>query len=113
MDEKNLGSKIKKLRMGKNLSQKELASLLGISNYKLTRYENNISKPDLDQIKEFSTFFEVSTDYLLGQLKCRLEDRFDNIKAYKDFINLREDEVNYLKEKLFEYRTYKIDENDL
>ncbi|HET7628151.1 MAG TPA: helix-turn-helix transcriptional regulator [Bacillales bacterium] len=61
-----LGSRIKRLRENRGLSQKQLAAELEISNVQLSRYESGNRKPDPDTIASFANYFDVSADYLLG-----------------------------------------------
>lgn len=62
-----LGSRIKRLREKHDLSQKEVAQSLGISNVQLSRYESGDRKPDPEMIKRIADYFNVPTDYLLGR----------------------------------------------
>lgn len=61
-----IGKMISKLRMEKDLSQRELASLLGVSNGAIGMWETGKRQPDLDTIKKIATLFKVPTDYILG-----------------------------------------------
>lgn len=58
--------RIKELREENNLTQKELASKLGVSNSTVCDWEKGRSQPDLETLKRIACFFEVKTDYLLG-----------------------------------------------
>lgn len=62
-----LGSRIKQLREKNDLSQKQVAKSLGISNVQLSRYESGDRRPDPEMIKQIADYFDVSTDYLLGR----------------------------------------------
>ena len=61
----NLSDKIIKLRKAKAISQEELAERLGVSRQAISKWESGQSTPDVDKIILLSTFFGVSTDYLL------------------------------------------------
>lgn len=61
-----LGVRIRNLRESYNLSQKQLADALSLSNVQLSRYELGSRTPDPDTIVKIATFFNVSTDFLLG-----------------------------------------------
>lgn len=54
------------LREKHDLSQVELSKRLGISNVTLSQYENGVRKPDIETLKQIASYFNVSTDYLLG-----------------------------------------------
>ncbi|MBQ7333418.1 MAG: helix-turn-helix transcriptional regulator, partial [Clostridia bacterium] len=61
----DLSSKITKLRKSLALSQEELAEKLGVSRQAVSKWESGQSLPDIDKIILMSSFFGVSTDYLL------------------------------------------------
>ena len=54
------------LRKKKNISQKEAAQSLGISQALLSHYEKGIRECGLDFLVKAAAFYDVSTDYLLG-----------------------------------------------
>ena len=55
------------LRKEKNISQKQAAAELGISQALLSHYENGIRKCSLDFLLKCADFYGVSCDYLLGR----------------------------------------------
>ena len=59
------------LRKEKNISQKEAASYLGVSQALLSHYEKGIRECGLDFLKKASNYYDVSTDYLLGLTESR------------------------------------------
>lgn len=62
----DLGQRIRKLREEADLSQKELAQKLKLSNVTLSQYENGVRRPDIETLKIIANFFGVSSDYLIG-----------------------------------------------
>ncbi len=54
------------LRKERNLSQKEAASCLGVSQALLSHYEKGIRECKLDFIKKACDYYDVTSDYLLG-----------------------------------------------
>lgn len=54
------------LRREKNLSQKEAASCLGVSQALLSHYEKGIRECKLDFLKKACDYYDVTADYLLG-----------------------------------------------
>ena len=60
-----LGEKIYNLRTAKNLSQGDLAEMLGVSRQSISKWENNSAMPDLEKIIKLSDIFEVSIDELV------------------------------------------------
>lgn len=57
--------KLIRLRKQAGLSQEDLANELNISRQSVSKWEQAQSIPDLDKIIQLSTFFNVSTDYLI------------------------------------------------
>ena len=55
------------LRKERGLSQKQVASDLGISQALLSHYEKGIRECGLDFLVKAAEYFEVSCDYLLGR----------------------------------------------
>lgn len=87
-----LGDKIKKLREGKNISQKELAGELGVTDAMISMYENDKKNPSLDVITKIAMFFNVSTDYLLGTETMSDNELPKNIRAVaRDLLDLPEE----------------------
>ena len=66
--------RLKELRKQRNLTQKDLAKILGVYPQSVGYYENNINKPDPDMLIKIADYFQVSVDYLLGR-----EDDLGNI----------------------------------
>lgn len=60
------GSRLRYARERKELSQKDAATLAGISNQALCRYETDYTQPDTDVIMRLALLYNVSADYLLG-----------------------------------------------
>ena len=58
---------LSRLRKEKNMSQKETAAGLGVSQALLSHYENGIRECGLDFIIKAADFYNVTTDYLLGR----------------------------------------------
>lgn len=58
--------KIKLLREQKKLTQKELALTFNLSQSSIALYEKGIRTPDFKTLSAYASFFNVSTDYLLG-----------------------------------------------
>lgn len=72
------GEKIAKLRKENNITQEQLADLLNVSRQSISKYESNLSLPEVDKLITISEIFNCSLDYLL---KDEIEnDNKDNIK---------------------------------
>lgn len=68
------GEKLKELRIRKNLSQKQLASILNIHKATVSLYESDSRFPSVDILKAAARYFHVSTDYLLEMNSARTLD---------------------------------------
>lgn len=64
-----IGENIKKLRKAKRMTQKEMANQLNVTPQTISKWERNISYPDLDMLVKLSQLFHISTDALLGNTK--------------------------------------------
>ena len=61
-----IGKRLEMLRKERKMSQRELAAILGVTNYTVSAYENDRSEP-ADEIKvQLARLFDVSLDYLMG-----------------------------------------------
>ena len=64
--EKSLGERIKKLRLVDGITANKLAMGIGIAPNAVSRYERDIVSPNSSTLAKIATYFDVSTDYLLG-----------------------------------------------
>jgi transcriptional regulator with XRE-family HTH domain len=62
-----LNERIKLLRIGRGLSQVDLAEKLGVSKQSVSNWENDNIQPSIEMLVKISHIFSVSTDYLLGE----------------------------------------------
>lgn len=67
-----ISTRLVSLRKEKNLSQKDAALALGISQALLSHYEKGIRECGLDFLCKAASFYDVSADYLLGRSDTRL-----------------------------------------
>lgn len=63
--------RLKRLRMEKGITQKELADRLHISRSTIAGYESLGKEPDGEKLCALADFFGVSVDYLLGVTDSR------------------------------------------
>ena len=89
-------SRIKQLREKRGLIQEILAAELGITQQMLSKYERDVTLIKVYILKKIATYFNVTTDYLLGfsdvksdlqrQMKMNetLDEYYDLIEIYKD-----------------------------
>ena len=88
-------SRIKTLREKRGLIQAILAAELGITQQMLSKYERDTSSIKIDVLKGLASYFNVTTDYLLGlsdvkrdltgqsQMNKTLDEYYDLIEVYK------------------------------
>ena len=58
--------RLQELRKERNLTQEDLAAKLNISSQSISKWENNLSTPDLEMLLNICKILNVSTDYILG-----------------------------------------------
>ena len=69
MDCKKIGSLIYELRKDKNMTQKQIADLMNISDKTISKWERGLGCPDISLLPELSQILGVSIDQiLLGQI---------------------------------------------
>lgn len=75
----DFGTNLKQLRKEKNLTQEELAECLGVSPQTVSKWENNLSMPDISALPVMADYFGISLDSLL------LHNADQRDKEMKDF----------------------------
>ena len=91
-----LGEKIKSYRESKNMTQNEIADILGVKSATVSKYESGTLEPNIESLKKSAEIFEVSVDELLNDE----QDRFDISKI--NVLNiLREQKEMKLKGNLY------------
>lgn len=68
----------------KNLSQNDLANILGVSQQSISKYENGSREAGYDILIQMSKFFDVSIDYLLGLSNVRKIETTQNEQLSTD-----------------------------
>ncbi|MBE7045958.1 MAG: helix-turn-helix transcriptional regulator [Ruminococcaceae bacterium] len=63
------GNALKELRKKHNLSQKDLAKEIDVAPSTISMYEMGNRSPNDELLKKIATYFDVSTDYLLGHIR--------------------------------------------
>lgn len=61
-----VGERLRRLREERGLSRERLTSQLSLGANQIQRYESGQNDPSGEILAKLATFFEVSTDYLLG-----------------------------------------------
>ena len=77
------GDKLSKLRKENNLTQEQLADMLGVSRQSVSKWESNSAYPETDKLISLANLFKCSIDYLLKDecLTCsEYNNKYQNIK---------------------------------
>ncbi len=88
---RDLGTKLKNLRLQYGYSQRYVSEITGISQTVLSGYETGEKTPSLEKLIKLSNLYQVSTDYLLGVAKT-------NSKQQIDVSNLTVEQFTLLKQ---------------
>jgi len=100
-----LGKRLIKLRGTK--TQQDVANKLNISRARYSHYENERVEPDTEILNRMADYFNVSVDYLLGRTDKEAEDEDISVSFYGGSGDITEDEEEYLKQQLEQYRAMK------
>lgn len=60
-----LGSRIAECRKRKNITQEQLAEQMGVSTQAVSKWENDISCPDISLLPPLADYFSISIDELM------------------------------------------------
>ncbi|MBD5131144.1 MAG: helix-turn-helix transcriptional regulator [Clostridiales bacterium] len=66
-DKMNIGEELKYHRQKANLSQRELAKLIGISQQNISRWENNEVEPSISSLIVLADYYGITLDELIGR----------------------------------------------
>lgn len=78
-----LSKRLKELRAIKDITQADLARLLGVTQQAVAKWENEKAEPDNDTLIKLADYFHVSTDYILGR-KSTSDNKPSPIKKMLD-----------------------------
>ena len=82
--------RIKELRKEAKLTQKQIAEKLNMPQSLYSNLERGIKQANQKRLKQFSDFYNVSTDYLLGNTDIKNQKKFDedlekSLDTFKSF----------------------------
>lgn len=80
----NIGTIIKDLRAKKQITQKQLATYLGVTEQAVSRWESGGGFPDIQLLPSIASYFSVSTDTLLGINMTERQKRLADIRRKID-----------------------------
>ena len=87
----NIGENIKKLRTEKQITQEQLAEHLCISYQAVSKWENNVTTPDIFLLPAISEYFEVPIDELFKINMSGYKNRAQRLLAIYEQTHKKED----------------------
>lgn len=60
-----IGLRIRQIRESRNMLQKDFAALIGVSNNRVSNWEQGLNRPDVDILAHICTVLDVSANELL------------------------------------------------
>lgn len=82
--ELTIGQNIRTLRKSQGFTQEQLADAMGVTIGAVSKWESDLSRPDIEILVELAVFFEISVDVLLGYewQKRSLKQMAEQIEQY-------------------------------
>lgn len=80
-----LGDNLRNLRETNGLTQKQMAEILSVSKSNVSKYESDDVEPNINTLKQYASYFNVTTDVLLG-----LNSNLDENNCYNYFYEEKE-----------------------
>ncbi len=77
---------LKQLRKSKDISQQQLADVIGVSQQSINKYENHNVEPDIRTLIAIADYFDTTVDFLIGKGES------DKIKENRTVYELTSDE---------------------
>lgn len=98
------GKRLKELRKERQMTQQELADIIGVTKVSISGYESGNRFPSIDRITDLAYYFEVTTDYLLGR----------DVEIENSKVKLCDEDVKFItnlkeNQKLYKYLTTGIE----
>lgn len=91
-DKYEIGTRIRKYREEAKLSQTQLATQIGVTNSRVSNWEQGLNRPDADMLAEICKALNVSPSLLLG-VQLTSEELNDKerkiIRAYREKTELQ------------------------
>ena len=78
MKKRTLGMMISSLRKEKGMTQLQLAEKMGVTDKAVSKWERDLSMPDLNSIPKLAEIFEISVDDLMQMKTNTTENRSQN-----------------------------------
>ncbi len=96
----SFGERLSLIRNNKSFGKQTLALELGVSDKTIERWENNLSEPTLNEVKQLAKLLSVSINFLLEGIATSAEDNntLTSIQKQKSIIHNRTEAYNFVNE---------------
>ncbi|HHY41645.1 MAG TPA: helix-turn-helix domain-containing protein, partial [Thermoanaerobacterales bacterium] len=81
-----IGERLKMLRKEKNLTMREIGSIIGVSDAAWVKYEKNRAEPSIETLVKIANYFNVSLDFLLGRTNIREPQLVEKANIQSEFL---------------------------
>ncbi len=99
-----VGKRLKELRKGKGLTQKELGKLVNVTKVSVCCYENGVRTPNLETFEDLINVLDVTADYLLGN-DIKVKTIKENEEKYSIYVS--KEDIDILNEIKLHSKLYK------
>ena len=91
MDSQKIGTFLRELRKEKNLTQEQLAEILGVSGRTVSRWETGSNMPDLAIMIELADYYDIDIKELLnGERKSEMDKELkETLKTVADYTDIQ------------------------
>ena len=95
MDSQKIGAFLRELRKEKNLTQEQLAEVLGVSGRTVSRWETGSNMPDLAIMIELADYYDIDIKELLnGERKSEMDKELkETLKTVADYTDIQKREA--------------------
>jgi len=105
-----IGDRIKQLRTSKNMTQSDLAEIVGLTYIQVGRYEKGKSNPSADVLQKLASALDTTTDFLMSgdteQVQAQLSDK-ELLKQFREVEKMEEKDKSIVKELIDAFITKK------
>lgn len=97
----SFGENLKQIRSDKNLSQGQLAEIIGMHSTHISRYERNLASPTIEVVKKIAEALNVSADNLIyGNSQQKANNQLGDselLSLFSKVQSLKNEDVNVIK----------------
>lgn len=106
-----LGERLSSLRQGKEMTQKDLANQLNVSDKTISKWETSENEPSLADVQKLAEIFDVSLDLILKGISIGEKDdlALNNIEEIKRYGEAKQ-EINNFYKKECPYKNINVDD---